>query len=115
MIHDKIGGLLNVLGVPYYARMPTFSANNEPELYVVYTLDNRTKSRLDGKIQALEYTVTVNVFGRNETAVDEKSRDIMSLFEDSCIYFAGCNFISDSDYPQTIRRIMDFYTYEELL
>ena len=72
-VHEKIGGLLDTLSLPYYARMPTFAAGEEPELYIVYTIDNRVKSRSDGKINALEYTVTLNVFGRDETAVDEET------------------------------------------
>lgn len=109
-IHEKIGGLLDTLSLPYYARMPTFAAGEEPELYIVYTIGSRVKSRSDGKINALEYTVTLNVFGRNETAVDETADTIMSLFESNSIYFAGCNFMSDSAFPQTFRRIMDFKT-----
>lgn len=112
MIHDKINGILSLLGVPYYARMPTFASGKEPELYIVYTLYNRVKSRLDGRIEAIEYTVTVNVIGRNTAAVDDKKTDIISLFEENGIHFAGCNYMSDSDFPQRFRRIMDFYTYE---
>lgn len=114
MIHDKISGLLRILSIPYYARMPTFAANSEPSLYVVYTLYDRVKKRVDGKIETIEYTVTVNVIGRDEVAVDQKKTEILSLFEDSGIYFAGCNYMSDSDFPQRIRRIIDFYTYEEM-
>ena len=109
-VHEKIGGLLDTLSLPYYARMPTFAAGEEPELYIVYTIDNRVKSRSDGKINALEYTVTLNVFGRDETAVDEAADAVMSLFESSSIYFAGCSFMSGSDFPQKFRRIMDFKT-----
>lgn len=112
MIYDKINGLLATMSIPYYARMPTFAAGKEPELYIVYSLYDRVKSRLDGRIEAIEYTVTVNVIGRNIAAVDEKKTDIISLFEENGIYFAGCNYISDSEFPQRIRRIIDFYTYE---
>lgn len=114
MIQDKINGLLATMNVPYYARMPTFASGKEPELYIVYTLYNRVKSRLDGRIEAIEYTVTVNVIGRNTAAVDDKKTDIISLFEENGIHFAGCNYMSDSDFPQRIRRIMDFYCCEEL-
>ncbi len=113
MIQDRINGLLATMNVPYYARMPTFASGKEPELYIVYTLYDRVKSRLDGKIEAVEYTVTVNVIGRITAAVDDKKTDIISLFEENSIYFAGCNYLSDSDFPQRIRRIMDFYCCEE--
>lgn len=112
-IYEKIDGILDSLEIPFYARMPTFAANEEPQLYVVYSLYDTPKKRADGKLLAVQFTITVNIIGTDLAAVETLNSQIISLFENNKIYYSGCNYSSDTDFPQKIRNIMDFVTIQE--
>ena len=109
-IFERIDGLLKIIDVPFYSKMPTFGEHEEPDLYIVYSLYDNAKERNDGRLTAVEYTVTVNVIGVNESDVDELKMRIISLFEENDLYYTGCTYNADNDFPQTVRRILDFKT-----
>lgn len=112
-IFERIDGVLKLLDVPFYDRMPTFAENEEPSLYIVYTLYDRPAMRGDGVLEAIEYTVTVNVIGVDTGEVDEVQSKTLSLFEEYDFLYIGTDYRSDSEFPQRIRRIMDFMTIIE--
>lgn len=107
-IFERIDGVLKLLDVPFYDRMPTFAENEEPPLYIVYTFYDRSAMRGDGVLEAIEYIVTVNVIGVGTGEVDEVQSRTLSLFEEYDFLYIGSDYRSGSDFPQRIRRIMDF-------
>ena len=111
-IYDKIDGVLKILDVPFYDTMSTFAENDEPSLYIVYSLYETPNFYGDGEIINSEYTVTVNVIGTNAKKVDELQMSVLALLQEYDFIYSGCNYQIDSDYPKQYRRIMDFKIYD---
>lgn len=110
-IFEKIDGVLKILDIPFYDTMPTFAENNEPSLYVVYSLYDVPKLWGDGKLISIEYVITVNIIGTNIREVDNLQVELLELFQNHDFAYAGCNYQMDSDFPKQYRRIMDFKYY----
>lgn len=107
-IYDKIDGVLKILDIPFYDTMPTFAENDEPPLYVVYNLYDTPAFRGDGKLLAVEYTVTINVLGTDISKVDKLQSDILEIFQEYDFVYAGCNYEMDTECPTLYRRVLDF-------
>lgn len=112
-IFEKIDGIIKILDIPFWDGMPTFSENEEPPLYIVYSLYDNPILRGDGVLDAISYNVTINIIGVDESEVDEIQKEILSLFENYDFVYQGSNYQHDSDLPKRIRRIMDFTTVIE--
>lgn len=110
-IFEKIDGVLKMLNVQFYDTMPTFGENNEPPLYIVYSLYDVPKIWGDGRLISIEYVITVNIIGTNIRKVDNLQIELLELFQNYDFAYAGCSYQMDSDCPKQYRRIMDFKYY----
>ena len=109
--YDKIDGALKILDIPFYDTMPTFAENEEPSLYIVYSLYGIPNFYGDGELINSEYTVTVNVIGTDIKKVDDLQMSLLALLQEYDFIYGGCNYQITSDYPKQYRRIMDFKIY----
>lgn len=111
-IYEIIDGVLGSLDVPFYDTMPTFAENNEPPLYIVYSLYDTPDFYGDGEIISKKYIVTVNIIGNNVQSVDELQGNVSELLQENNFLYAGCNYQIDADFPKQYRRIIDFSYYQ---
>lgn len=111
-IFEKTDSILNTLNVQFYDTMPTFAENNEPPLYIVYSLYDTPDFYGDGKLISKKYIVTVNIIGNNVRKVDKLQCDVSELLQKHDFIYAGCSYQIDNDYPKQYRRIIDFYYYQ---
>lgn len=112
-IFDRTDGVLRILNVPFYDTMPEFADGEEPDLYIVYSVYDSPALRGDGRLEAVEYTVTINIIGTNAAETDALQLKLIPLMEEYDYSYGGCNYEIDSDFPATIRRITDFKTVIE--
>lgn len=110
-IFDKIDGLLKILDIPFYEAVAEFPENEEPPLYVVYSLYDCPTLWGDGKVISNEYVITVNILGNDVKKIDELQNTVLGLFQDYDFVYAGCSYQIDTDYPAQYRRIIDFKYY----
>ena len=110
-IYDEIDGVLSGLNIPFFDTMPSFAEDEEPELYVVYSLYENAIFRGGGRIVSKQYSVTVNVIGNDVKSVDELHEKIIGLFEENGFVYSGGRHLIDPDFPTMYRRILDFNFY----
>ncbi len=107
-IYEKIDGTLKILDIPFYDTMPEFAENDEPPLYIVYSLYDTPKLFGRGRLLSTEYIITVNVIGTNIKEVDNLQKTLFRILQDNGFAYAGCSYQMDSDCPKQYRRIIDF-------
>ena len=110
-IYDRIDGVLKITDIPFYDTMPTFAEDDEPNLYIVYSLYETPNFYGDGELINSEYTVTVNIFGTDIKKVDDLQMSLSALLQEYGFVYGGCNYQITSDYPRQYRRITDFKIY----
>ena len=111
-IYDEIDGVLSGLNIPFFDTMPSFAEDEEPELYVVYSIYETPDLYGGGKIVSTKYSVTVNVIGSNVKDVDELHEKVKKLLIESGFVYGGGRHLIDPDYPTMYRRILDFNFYD---
>ncbi len=61
MIYEIIDSIIESFGYPFYVGMPNFG-DDEPELYIVYTLWEVPDFYGDGEYLATKYTISLHFF-----------------------------------------------------
>lgn len=113
-VYKDIDSTLEAVGLPYYHGMPEFSANNEPEAYISYTLTEKPTYYASGKAHALSVWAAVSVFTAEADA--ELYRKIAdALAANGYEYQSGTDVGSLVPYPCKKHYVMDFIRnyYEE--
>ena len=111
-IYEIIDEILKTFNVPFYDTMPMFAENDEPSLYIVYSLYDVPNFYGDGILLGKKYIVTVNVIGNSVHNVDNLQKEISKTLQENNFIYAGCNYRIDSDFPRQYRRIIDFNYYQ---
>lgn len=92
--------------IPIYCGMPDF-ADGEPEYYIVYTLYDSPTLYADNSENAVEYTVTLNVF--MPIISTEILEEIKSTMKSAgFVYQGGGEVGTDTDYPNRRQYYQDF-------
>lgn len=96
----------NPVEIPIYCCMPDF-AEGEPDYYIVYTLYDSPTLFADNSENAVEYTVTLNVFMPIiKTSVLAQLK--IAMKSAGFVYQSGGEIGTDADYPNRRQYYQDY-------
>lgn len=108
-IHNIIDDILTEFDIPFYDGMPL--SDDEPPIYIVYSMYDRCGLYADGKPLQTEYIITFNVIGNDLRKVDEIQSKLSDTLIENEFCYAGCSYQIDNEFPRRFRRIIDFKYY----
>ena len=107
-IFDKVDGILEQIGIPFYHDMPEL-AREPPDSFLVYSAYDTPSLYGDGDEITTRYHFTFSIFGKDRNNVKNAYEALKPLLKNSGFIRTGTAYTADDDFPKYYRTSADFY------
>ncbi len=110
-VADRIEAAVSSI-LPVYGYVPEFSADDEPECYIVYSITEKGADYSEGENRVNEYLVSLNIFTpRLDFDLYEAIK--AAMYEAGFCYDSGGETGTDAMFPYITHYYLDFIGGEE--